>query len=151
MITSPKCATTNRTRLIPSLALFGTFFLLGVFISSLGPAIAPLSHDLDIADVSLGAGVALRGLGYLLGSWLSSVQLPIGALNDRMTRLGAATAGIGLLAIAIDVAQTLWAVCALCFGQGLCGGSIDAIANAAISFVHGADVAPWMQVGTHAC
>lgn len=35
--------------------------------------------------------------------------------------------------------------------QGLCGGSIDAIANAAISFVHGADVAPWMQVSKHAC
>ncbi|CAM9966072.1 unnamed protein product [Ectocarpus sp. 4 AP-2014] len=150
MITSPKCATTNRTRLLPSLALFGSFFLLGVFISSLGPAIAPLSHDLGVADVSLGAGVALRGLGYLLGSWLSSVQLPIGALNDRMARLGAATAGIGLLALAIDAAQTLWAVCALCFGQGFCGGSIDAIANAAISFVHGADVAPWMQ-GLHFC
>ncbi|CAM9487948.1 unnamed protein product [Ectocarpus sp. 12 AP-2014] len=150
MITSRKCATTNRTRLLPSLALFGSFFLLGVFISSLGPAIAPLSHDLGVADVSLGAGVALRGLGYLLGSWLSSVQLPIGALNDRMARLGAATAGIGLLAIAIDAARTLWAVCALCFGQGLCGGSIDAIANAAISFVHGADVAPWMQ-GLHFC
>ncbi|CAB1097368.1 unnamed protein product [Ectocarpus sp. CCAP 1310/34] len=67
-----------------------------------------------------------------------------------MARLGAATAGIGLLAIAIDAAQTLWAVSALCFGQGLCGGSIDAIANAAISFVHGADVAPWMQ-GLHFC
>lgn len=30
--------------------------------------------------------------------------------------------------------------------QGFCGGAIDAIANAAISVVHGADVAPWMQV-----
>ncbi|CAM9295326.1 unnamed protein product [Ectocarpus sp. 8 AP-2014] len=67
-----------------------------------------------------------------------------------MARLGAATAGIGLFAMAIDAAQTLWAVCALCFGQGLCGGSIDAIANAAISFVHGAGVAPWMQ-GLHFC
>lgn len=73
MIASAERATTNRPRLLPSLALFGSFFLLGVFISSLGPAIAPLSHDLGVADVSLGAGVALRGLGYLLGSWLSSV------------------------------------------------------------------------------
>lgn len=44
-------------------------------------------------------------------------RLPIGALNDRMARLGAATAGIGLFAMAVDAAQTLWAVCALCFGQ----------------------------------
>lgn len=33
--------------------------------------------------------------------------------------------------------------------QGFCGGAIDAIANAAISVVHGAGVAPWMQVSRH--
>lgn len=31
--------------------------------------------------------------------------------------------------------------------QGFCGGAVDAIANAAITVVHGAVVAPWMQVG----
>lgn len=35
------------------------------------------------------------------------------------------------------------------FVQGFCGGAIDAIANAAIGVVHGADVAPWMQVSRH--
>lgn len=30
--------------------------------------------------------------------------------------------------------------------KGLCGGMIDVISNVAISAVHGADVAPWMQV-----
>lgn len=30
--------------------------------------------------------------------------------------------------------------------QGFCGGGIDAIANAAISDVHGTGAAPWLQV-----
>ncbi|CAM9362746.1 unnamed protein product [Hapterophycus canaliculatus] len=65
-----------------------------------------------------------------------------------MIRLGAATGGIGFFALALDAAFNLWLASAACFCQGFCGGAIDAIANAAVSAVHGTDVAPWMQ-GLH--
>ncbi|CAN0426269.1 unnamed protein product [Pylaiella littoralis] len=137
-------------RLFPSLALFGSFFLLGVFISALGPAVPSLSRDLAVAESSFGTGFTLRGLGYLLGSWCSSLTLPMNVLwiDDRMHRLGVATAGIGLFALALGTSHAFWLICILCFCQGLCGGMIDVISNVAISAVHGADVAPWMQ-GLH--
>ncbi|CAN0078886.1 unnamed protein product [Scytosiphon promiscuus] len=146
----------RRSRLLPSLALFASFFLLGVFISALGPSVPSLSRDLEVTEVSFGMAFSLRGLGYLMGSWGSSLTLPVGRLangrwlNDRMIRLGAATGGIGFFALALDMAFTFWLASAACFCQGLCGGALDAIANAAISVVHGTDVAPWMQ-GLHFC
>lgn len=74
-------------------------------------------------------------------------RLPIGALNDRMARLGAATAGIGLFAMAIDAAQTLWAVCALCFGQvGDCSSSLRQVRSSIwMMFVTwgGMGLVPW--------
>lgn len=50
-------------------------------------------------------------------------RIPVGGmghpkwLNDRMTRLGGATAGIGLFALALDMAQVFWLVCLFCFCQ----------------------------------
>ncbi|CAM9689533.1 unnamed protein product, partial [Laminaria digitata] len=65
-----------------------------------------------------------------------------------MNRLGVATIGLGLFSMAMISAGTFWLVCAWCFCQGLCVGAIDAIANAAISDVHGTGAAPWVQ-GLH--
>lgn len=42
-------------------------------------------------------------------------------LNDRMNRLGGATAGIGMFALALDTAQVFWLVCLFCFCQVLTG------------------------------
>eukprot|EP00752_Nemacystus_decipiens_P016764 g15002.t1 len=126
------------------------------WLYALGPAVPSLSRDLGVAETSFGTGFSLRGLGYLLGSWCCSLRVPVGRighshwLNDRMHRLGGATAGLGLFALALDTARAFWLVCLFCFCQGFCGGAVDAIANAAISVVHGADVAPWMQ-GLHFC
>lgn len=39
------------------------------------------------------------------------------ALNSRMYRVGAATASMGLFALALDTAGTLWLVCTWCFLQ----------------------------------
>lgn len=61
------------SRLFPSLVLFGSFTLLGIFISALGPAVPSLSRDLGVAETSFGTTFSLRGLGYLLGSWCSSL------------------------------------------------------------------------------
>lgn len=61
-------------RLLPSLALFSSFLLLGVFVSALGPAVPSLSRTVGVPEVSFGTAFSLRGLGYLLGSWCSSVR-----------------------------------------------------------------------------
>lgn len=144
--------------LLPSLALFWSFLLLGIFVSALGPAVPSLSRHVGVSEVAFGRAFSLRGLGYLLGSYASSLTLPWGPrntqsqslLNNRMIRLGMATAGMGLFAVALDAAATFMWVCVWCFLQGFCGGAIDAISNTAISALHGEAVAPWMQ-GLHFC
>lgn len=75
MVTTLLCRECNSIsgRLFPSLVLFASFTLLGIFISALGPAVPFLSRDLGVAETSFGAGFSLRGLGYLLGSWCSSL------------------------------------------------------------------------------
>eukprot|EP00904_Undaria_pinnatifida_P013995 jgi/Undpi1/9726/HiC_scaffold_27.g12182.m1 len=66
-------------RLAPSLAMFLSFFLLGVFVSALGPAVPSLSRDVGVQEVSFGMVFSLRGLGHLLGSWSSSLSLGYGS------------------------------------------------------------------------
>lgn len=61
-------------RLSPSLAMFLSFFLLGVFVSALGPAVPALSRDVGTQEVSFGMVFSLRGFGHLLGSWSSSLR-----------------------------------------------------------------------------
>lgn len=53
--------------------MFLSFFLLGVFMSALGPSIPALSRDIGVLEESFGAIISLRGMGYLLGSWTSSL------------------------------------------------------------------------------
>lgn len=59
---------------------------------------------------------------------LRASRVPVGGmgqahwLNDRMNRLGGATAGIGLFALALDTAQVFWLVCLFCFCQVTDGG-----------------------------
>lgn len=59
-------------KLAPSLALFLSFFLLGVFVSALGPAVPALSRRVGSEEVDFGKVFSLRGMGYLLGSLVSS-------------------------------------------------------------------------------
>lgn len=63
----------DASRLGPSLAMFSSFFLMGLFVSALGPAVPPLARDVGIEEVSFGAVFSVRGLGHLLGSWASSL------------------------------------------------------------------------------
>ena len=71
-------------RLAPSLAMFSSFFLLGAFISALGPAVPSLSRDVSVQEVSFGMVFSLRGLGHLLGSWSSSFRC---VFDSRFRRL----------------------------------------------------------------
>ena len=61
-------------RLFPSIAMFLSYFLLGVFLSALGPAIPSLSRDIGTQEVAFGVVFSLRGLGHLLGSWSPSLR-----------------------------------------------------------------------------
>ena len=56
-------------RLAPSVAMCSSFFLMGLFVSALGPAVPSLARDVGIEEVSFGAVFSIRGLGHLLGSW----------------------------------------------------------------------------------
>lgn len=38
-------------------------------------------------------------------------------IDDRMHRLGVATTGIGLFALALETSHTFWLICILCFCQ----------------------------------
>ncbi|KAI9016109.1 major facilitator superfamily domain-containing protein [Hyaloraphidium curvatum] len=120
-----------------------SFFVLGLCLSTLGPALLSLSYQLNDTLQQAALAFTIRSVGYALGSLIS------GPLFDRFPGhpfLGLSLVVAGIGTCLIPSARTSAALFAITAFQGLAMGATDTGANLLIIFLWGSEVGPWMQL-----
>ncbi len=120
-----------------------SFAALGLTFSILGPTLPALAEQTHSSLTDISLLFIARSIGSLVGS------VGGGRLFDRFAghKVVAAVMGIMIAATALvpAVAQ-LWVLTALLFLSGIVHGTLNVGGNAMLVWVHGKDVAPYMNV-----
>ncbi len=128
----------NVTTLLYSLS----FFVMGLCLSMLGPALLSLSYQINASLKETSLSFTVRSVGYALGSLLT------GPLFDRFPghiTLGTCLVGAGLGTILLPIAHNIGSLCAITAFQGFGMGAVDTGANVMIVWMYEDKVGPYMQ------
>lgn len=138
----PPKAPSRRTMLASTLLYSLSFFVLGLCLSTLGPALLSLSTQISEPLPRTSLAFTVRSVGYAAGSLLT------GPLFGRFP--GHLVLGISLVAAgggtcAIPATRTLAALFCITVLQGIGMGAMDTGANAMIVWIWEDRVGPYMQ------
>jgi FHS family Na+ dependent glucose MFS transporter 1 len=126
---------------------FGTFIVLGLVASILGPTLPALAERLQTSTQGISLLFSVRSFGYLLGS------LQSGVLYDRLRGhpiLASATIVIALLMALVPFTGVLAVMIAIFLLVGIAEGMIDVGGNTLLVWAHHGEVGPYMN-GLHFC
>ena len=134
----------GRTRAVITAGYFGSFFGIGLCLSSLGPVLPALGRRCSAPVETMGMLFAARSMGYVFGSILG------GVIFDRLSRPHVPlVVGNALCAISCAVLPSLHSVATLgvaVVAQGLCMGFLDTGGNVLLIWLQGPGrVEPYMQ------
>lgn len=134
---------TSRQKLLATAAYCAGFAALGIIFSALGPTLPGLAENTRSTLSVISLLFVARGIGSIIGS-IGGGRILTRFQGNRLVALAIFTSLA--MAVLIPLATSLWALVAVIFVLGLSTGLLNVCGNTLMLWLHGAQVAPYMNL-----